>query len=294
MMIEQMNSYVVWTAIITPFTDGGEVNFEDFETLLREQEAAGNGVVVLGSTGESLNMSQEQREAVATFAAELGLRIPLICGLGGSELPRQRQWVEFLDKLAYDGYLLSVPMYAKPGAVGQYEWFREIMSVSERPFMIYNVPGRAGKALELEALSRVAQLDNFWAVKEASGSEEDFAAYAQAAPNAHMLSGDDPMLPAFAKLGAKGVVSVAANVWPEATQEFARQCVAGEFSDEATWVPACEALFIASNPIPAKVLIHSHGRISSAHTVPPLSLEDLADTSVLEQNDQVIKDWFSK
>lgn len=293
MTIDELNTYVVWTAIITPFTEDGEVDFEDLEGLLRDQEEAGNGVVVLGSTGESLNMSQQQRESVATFAAELSLEVPLICGLGGAELPKQKEWVKLLEALNYEGYLLSVPMYAKPGAHGQYEWFSEIMACSKRPFVIYNVPGRAGKALEIDALARVAQLDNFWAVKEASGSEQDFAAYAKAAPNAHMLSGDDPMLPAFAKLGAKGVISVASNVWPEATKEFARQCVAGEFTDENIWVPACEALFVASNPIPAKALCKEQGRIKSAKTLPPLTQADLSRIELLNKQDQVIHSWLS-
>ena len=98
-----------------------------------------------------------------------------------------------------------------------------------------------------------------------------------------MMSGDDPMLPALAKLGAQGVVSVAANVWPEATHEFARQCVAGTFQDHDIWAKATSALFCASNPIPAKALLHDLGRIKTAELRLPLSSQDIADMAIVRR-----------
>ncbi len=157
--------------------------------------------------------------------------------------------------------------------------------------MLYNVPGRTAKNLELETVKMLAGHSNFWAIKEASGSEDEFAEYHSAAAKIKMMSGDDLMLPAFAKLGAEGVVSVAANVWPAATRAYARQCLDGSFDSEKLWREAINGLFAASNPIPVKAILHSLGRIKSAELRLPLSSKDMKGLDNLINLNTQIEQW---
>lgn len=158
--------------------------------------------------------------------------------------------------------------------------------------MLYNVPGRTAKELELEAAQMLQDHPNFWAIKEASGSEESFRNFAGGLQKVRMMSGDDPMLPAFAKLGAKGVVSVAANVWPAATHEFAEQCLTDTFQDNEIWDLAAKLLFCASNPIPAKALLYDLGRIKSPELRLPLSSKDMPDLEPVRQANTSIENWI--
>ncbi|HEX5797960.1 MAG TPA: 4-hydroxy-tetrahydrodipicolinate synthase [Candidatus Saccharimonadales bacterium] len=288
--MKDIDKYQVWTAIITPMNDDGSVDYESFEKLLREQDAVGNAVTILGSTGEALNIDHSEREQIIKFACGLNLNIPLMAGVGGTNLKAQLAWIDYLNKMDIDAYLLVVPLYAKPGIHGQYEWFKALLDSAKKPCMLYNVPGRTAKKLEIETVKMLSGQPNFWAIKEASGSEEEFSKYREAAPKAKMMSGDDLMLPKFAKLGAEGVVSVASNVWPNAVKIYADQCLRKSFSSEELWENAIEALFAASNPIPAKAILYKLGKIKSPELRLPLSSKDMQGLdSLLSLNDKILQ-----
>lgn len=293
-MSKDINKYRVWTAIVTPMNDDSSVDYESFEGLLKNQNEAGNAITILGSTGEALNLDLDERKQILDFAIGLNLDIPLMVGVGGINLNEQSEWVEYLNGLNVDAYLLVVPLYAKPGVHGQYGWFKHLLDLSSKPCMLYNVPGRTAKNLEIETVKMLIDHSNFWAIKEASGSEKDFAEYAKAAVGKKMMSGDDLLLPEFARLGAEGVVSVASNVWPGATKKYADQCVERSFNDETIWKPAIEALFSASNPIPAKALLKEQGKINSSVLRLPLSIKDMGDTEELKSADKNISEWFNQ
>lgn len=293
-MTKDLNSYPVWTAIISPMNEDGTIDYESYEKLLREQAGAGNAVVILGSTGESLNISEQERRDILDFALSLKLDIPYMVGVGGSDTEGQRKWIEYLNTLDVDAYLVPVPMYAKPGVHGQYGWFKTLLDAADRPCMLYNVPGRTAKPIELEALRMLGEHPRFWAIKESSASEEDFAAIRDAAPHAHMMSGDDPMLPAFAPLGAKGVVSVAANAWPKATHVYAEQCLAGTLKERDLWQDATESLFVASNPVPVKALLADQERIKTPIVRTPLSEKDMTQFERVRQADENIQTWMEQ
>ena len=290
-MAKDIDSYKVWTAVITPMNHDGSVDYDSMEKLLHAQESAGNAITILGSTGEALNIDLDERKQILDFALNLNLKVPIMAGVGGINLNDQKAWINYLNKLSIDAYLLVVPLYAKPGVHGQYGWFKELLDISAKKCMLYNVPGRTAKILEYEAVNRLKDHPDFWAIKEASGSENDFAKYKKVAPNIKMMSGDDPMLPAFSKLGAEGVVSVAANAWPKATNIYAEQCSNGTFKDHKLWDEATKALFVASNPIPVKALMHKIGKIGSATVRLPLSAEDMVKLEYLVELDQKIKMW---
>lgn len=288
-----INDYIVWTAIISPMSESGEIDYDSFEKLLKEQSEVGNAITILGSTGEALNIDLDERKKILDFAISLNLNVPLMVGVGGVNLNDQVSWIEYLNNLNIDAYLLVVPLYAKPGIHGQIGWFKKLLDTSKRPCMLYNVPGRTAMKLAYEAVEHLKDHPNFWAIKEASGSEEEFLKYKNANPNAHMMSGDDLMMPEFAKLGAKGVVSVASNVWPKATQIYARQCLDQKFADVILWQNAINALFAASNPVPVKAISFENGKIQSSVLRLPLSNKDMVGLNELVDLDKQINVWES-
>jgi 4-hydroxy-tetrahydrodipicolinate synthase len=289
-------STALYTAIVTPFGSEGKIRFPELERLLRDQERAENGVVILGSTGEGLALSEEEKREVVRFTSALGLRIPVLAGVSGFQLPQALAFLQFCEKqTGIDGYLMPVPLYAKPGLEGQAEWFAALLRAVSRPSMIYNIPSRTGVKLRPEALTRLSGHPRLWAVKESSGSVEEFQSYLRAAPSLRFYCGDDALLPSFAAKGAVGLVSVAGNVWPVATHRYVDLCLAGKGEAAlSVWQPACDSLFSASNPVPAKALLRLQGRIADPAVRPPLSEKDLAGTTTLAAMDKAVEAWHAK
>jgi len=118
----KLNSCAVYTAIVTPLEATGAPDLGGFEALLRRQEQAGNGVIVLGSTGESLAMSLQTRKAVVSAAMKLKLQIPVMVGVAGFQLEDCQEWIRWCSSQGAQGFLLVTPIYAKPGRVGQEKW----------------------------------------------------------------------------------------------------------------------------------------------------------------------------
>ena len=287
-----LNDYSLWTALITPLTPGLQVDYKSLENIIREQDDAGNGLLLLGSTGEALNLDLETRKAIIDFAIELKPKSPIMVGVGGHGLTSQRSWIQWLETKNIDAYLMVTPIYAKPGDHGQYEWFKDLMDRVSRPVMLYNVPGRAGKDLSFEAVRKLANHPKFWAIKEASGSASTMAKYLQASGGAKVYCGDDGLLPEFVAAGSVGLVSVAGNTWPKETNLYVKQCLSGKFDAKEIWTQAADSLFSASNPVPAKALLASEGRIHHNTMMPPLSSNDLRDLGVITNNTERVRAWY--
>lgn len=294
-----------WTALVTPFREDGSVDTASLERLVAEQSAAGNGLVVLGSTGEALACDEDEKFEILKAIMWMDREVPVVVGVGGFQLETQRAWIRKGNALGVDGFMLVTPLYAKPGAAGQVAWFEALMNEAEAPCMLYNIPGRAATPLHLDVVKHLGTHRHAWAIKEAGGTLESFRAYREAAEDHWVLySGDDPLLPTFAPEGAVGVVSVAANVWPELTHQFTQWvCSASneELSSIAaqsmiqTWGTLTESLFVTSNPVPAKVLLASQGRLTSATTRPPLSIkEDALETLDVKELERLAADLTNK
>lgn len=280
----------LYTAIITPMSDNGSIDFESFEKLIRIQEKANVGVLILGSTGEALNLTEKERYSVVDFVSQLGLNIPVSVGVGGYNLDEQCQWIEYCNKLNFQSFLLVTPIYAKPGTKGQTQWFLELLNKSTKPCMLYNVPSRTGINLCYETLKDIASHKNLWAIKEASGDIERFEKYSKIAPNMRMYTGEDAMVPALAKVGCVGLVSVVANIWPLQTKEYVKAAVNQSISesDISMWNQATAACFEASNPIPVKVFLAENNTISSDKLRAPLLAQELESTENLNKINQQI------
>ena len=288
-----MNEPTLWTALITPMNEDGSVHYSDLENLIRRQEAAGNGILLLGSTGEGISFSRSEKEKIVQFAVSLEPEVPIMVGVGGFMLQEQIQWIRFCNELSIDSFLLVTPLYSKPALNGQIHWFQTLMDTAERRCMLYNIPSRSGIKLLPGVLTELKGHDNLWAMKEASGSVDDFSFYRETLPGLHLYSGDDALLPDFSVHGCSGLVSVAANVWPAATARYTEMSLHGTISEHLElWRSAIRALFSAPNPIPVKIVLHLKDLIRTPTLRPPLSEDDLVSYDHLLKTDRQIREWF--
>ena len=289
-----LNEYPLWTAVITPMNADSSVNYDDLKKLIEEQDQAKNGLLILGSTGESLNLDLEEKKQILEYVISLKPNSPIMVGVGGVNLNTTKSWVEYLNGLNVDAYLMVTPLYAKPERHGQTSWFKALMDLSQRPVMLYNVPSRTGRNLDFDTVRDLKDHPKLWAIKEASGSASDFQQYREAAPKAKVYSGDDAMLPVFALHGASGLVSVASNAWPTETHAYTQACLNNSLNDQGKnlWEKCSNSLFIKSNPIPVKRLIADEGRISTSNLRLPLDHRDLEDGAVLAESSREIRNWY--
>lgn len=288
-----MSDVNLWTALITPMNPDGSVHYDDLKRLLKRQEDAENGILILGSTGEGIAFSETEKREIIQFVADQKLKTSVMAGVGGIRLEAQLDWIDYCNELDIDSFLLVAPLYSKPGRYGQTEWFTALLNRSAKRCMIYNIPSRTGVKIAPEVLQDIESHPNCWAVKEASGSVDDFNMFRRSVPNIPLYSGDDALLPDFAGLGCSGLVSVAANVWPAETKLYVEKCLAGDTESlTSVWDKAIKALFSAPNPIPSKVLLHTKNEISNITLRPPLSEKDLLDMSHLLDADRGIEEWF--
>lgn len=285
---------ILWTALITPLDTFGRVSETDLGRLLTEQEQAGNGILILGSTGEALNLTDAEKRQIVEFTVSRKLNVPVMAGVGGHNMESALDWLAFLETQPLDAYLMVTPIYAKPGSNGQYYWFKTLMDRSSRPVMLYNVPGRSGCALSIEAVERLNEHPAFWAIKEASGSPVQFRRYREAAGRGLVFSGDDAMMPDFAPLGAAGLVSVASNAWPCETRLYTRMALDFQLGqlDTCMWRAVSDSLFTTSNPVPVKSLMAHLGRIGTPVLKPPLHHSDMGSMQEISDASQSVSTWF--
>lgn len=286
-------NYNLWTAVVTPLTETGAVDFTSLTKIVNEQVKAQNGLLILGSTGEALNLNLETRKSIIEHVINMNPAMPIMVGVGGNLLDEQKDWITYLTTLPVHAYLLVTPHYAKPGATGQYNWFKALMDHSTRPCMLYNVPGRTGIAMSTEAVTKLNTHKNFWAIKEASGSVEKFKEYKAAAAGKPVYCGDDALMPDFALAGSAGLVSVASNAWPVETNLYVQQCLAKTFDAKELWTKAANSLFVASNPVPVKRLMFERGTIRTPYMAAPLTHEDMASATPVTDAQEAVTRWYS-
>jgi len=245
------------TALITPFTDGGEVDDEALIRLVGHQQEGGTDVLVpLGTTGEAAVMSDQERRGVLGTIRQL-TDLPLIAGAGTNDT---RTTIENCRMVADEGagYALVVgPYYNKPPQEGYLRHYEAVADASPVPIVIYNVPSRTGGNIGPDTVLRLAPHPNIVAVKEASGDLGQVSKIVAGRPDGFsVLSGDDALTLPILALGGDGVISVAANAAPREVREFVHAGLAGEFdlarSGHYRLLPLFAAAFTQTNPIPIK------------------------------------------
>lgn len=283
--------------MVTPLTKEGGVDYESFETILRKQEEADNGILVLGSTGEGLNLLDDEKREIVKFVKLLDLKVPLMVGLGGFHIEAQIKFMNYCDEVGVDAFLLVNPIYAKPGKEGQLAWFSALMKETKTSCMIYNVPSRTGIHMHPEVPATISNtFPNYIGLKEASGSIDKLKAFIQAAPKAPVYCGDDNLIKEFIDEGAVGLVSVASNTWPQKTRKQIELYLTNKA--ELTfkeWVQCANLLFDAPSPVPVKTLLQHKGWIANDQVRLPLSADDLKPETeeALLEADKKINAWFS-
>lgn len=291
-----MKNFPLWTAVVTPMNEDAAIDFESLESMLREQEEAGVAVLILGSTGEGLNLTLQEKKDVVTFTKKLELKVPVMAGLGGFQHQSQIDFMKFCDEVGVDAFLMVAPIYAKPRKEGQYLWFKTLMAETKTPCMIYNVPSRTGIKMDPEVPARLfKEFPNYMGLKEASGSIAEFTAFRDAAPGAPLYCGDDNLIKEFVEIGAVGHVSVASNAWPKQTKKYFDLAAAGQTEDlMEDWVSCADLLFDAPSPVPVKSLLANKGFINNDQVRNPLTRADMSSETeeALLDADKKVNGWF--
>lgn len=287
-----MFEQILYTATVTPFDHSrSSVDYQSLEKLLKLQDAAGNGIVLLGSTGEGLSLTDRERREIVTFACDLKLETEVVVAVPSYNLNVALDFIDFCNGLDISGFLMTTPLYTKPGVTGQVRWFEELLDKAQHPCMLYNIPSRSGVKLHVEAVKSLQNHKRFNSIKDSSGIVDSMVDYKTAAPNIEIYCGDDYMMPSFAIEGAHGLVSVASNAWPTATRHYVKECIRGKKLKTQVWWQACRALFTASNPIPIKALLKDLGLIKHDAVRLPLSMTDLCSREILMQHNNMIATW---
>ena len=248
-----------YTALITPFRDG-KVDYDSFRRLIEAQIAGGvDGVVPVGTTGESPTLSHDEHRDVIKAAVEIAAgRVKVMGGTGSNSTDEAIGLTQDAEKAGADGALIVAPYYNKPSPEGLYHHFRAIAASTELPIILYSIPGRCGIEIGVPVVQRLARdCPNIVAIKEAGGSVERVSQLRQALPESFdILSGDESLTLPFISVGAVGVISVASNVAPGPVSELVRTARDGQMSRAGQLhhrlYPLFKNLFIESNPAPVK------------------------------------------
>jgi 4-hydroxy-tetrahydrodipicolinate synthase len=271
----------VYTAIVTPFTAGGSVDTAALERLVDLQIEAGvNGLVPVGTTGESPTLSTEEHiDVIRRVQKRANGRVQVIAGTGANATREALELTRAAMDLGCDATLQVTPYYNKPSDDGLLAHFIAVADLG-LPVMLYNVPGRSGKALSMELIQKCAAHPKIVAVKEAGGSVDRVSQILAMQPDLCVVSGDDPLTLPMIAVGAKGVVSVASNAVPERVVELVKAALAGDFATARRLHLLNHRLFttllcLDTNPLPVKTAMAMMGLVEESFRLPlcPLSEE---------------------
>lgn len=261
------------TALITPFKNGA-VDYDAFAALVDRQVEAGiDFLVPLGTTGETPCLEDDERIKVLLVAKEHSKGLPVVVGGGTNSLNHTIRSMQMLDPYGVDAFLIVVPYYNKPTQEGQYQYFKAVAESTDKPIVLYNVPGRTGANMSAETTLRLAEIDNIVAVKEASGNRTQIEEILRNAPEDFMvLSGNDDDTLWMMQNGGAGIISVASNVAPKHMADFIAAIREGDIAkaEEMNRIltPLFTNCFVESNPIPAKAALHAMGLICNELRLP--------------------------
>ncbi|HEY3326847.1 MAG TPA: 4-hydroxy-tetrahydrodipicolinate synthase [Novimethylophilus sp.] len=267
-------------AIVTPMHSDGTLDFAALRSLIDWHiEQGSDGIVIVGTTGESPTVDfDEHCELIRVAVQQIGGRAPVIAGTGANSTREAIELTARAKELGADACLLVTPYYNKPTQEGLYQHFKSIAEAVDIPQILYNVPGRTGCDLTNDTTLRLAEIPNIAGIKDATGSLERNTDLILRAPAGFAVyTGDDATALACMLQGGHGVISVTANVAPQAMHEMCAAAFAGELvrarAINQTLFPLHKKLFIEANPIPVKWVLQEMGRIGQGIRLPltPLS-----------------------
>jgi 4-hydroxy-tetrahydrodipicolinate synthase len=262
-------------AIVTPFRNG-KIDEDALKELIEFQiENGTHGIVPCGTTGESPTLSHEEHEYVIELTVKaVKKRIPVVAGTGSNSTKEALRLTRFAEQIGADAALLVVPYYNKPTQEGLYLHFKQIASQVSIPMVLYNIPGRSGVNMNPETIARLASdCSNIIGVKEASGSITQASKILYLCGRDFLLySGEDALNFPLLAIGAKGFITVTANVAPRDVSDLYNLFSKGEIDKSRDLhyklLPLNEALFLETNPIPVKAALSMMDKIAYEYRFP--------------------------
>jgi 4-hydroxy-tetrahydrodipicolinate synthase len=278
------------TALATPFRKA-QVAYDDLKRLVAHQIKGGiNGLVPMGTTGESPTLSHEEHINVIRFViAEARGRIPVIAGTGSNSTYEAIELTRRSHDAGADAMLVVAPYYNKPSQEGLFRHFAAVADTTDRPIILYSIPGRCGVEIGVSVIERLrAKFAHVAWIKEAGGSVDRVDQIKQAlGQDVTVLSGDDSLTLPFMAVGAEGVISVASNLYVKEICRMVQLALANDFTAarrlHRRLYPAFKTLFVEPNPVPIKVALARAGIIGSAEVRPPLCDMVPANARALEK-----------
>ena len=273
-----------FVAIVTPFEDG-KLDEKGLTDLIEFQiENGTHGIVPCGTTGESATMShQEHHRVVELTIGVVGGRVPVLAGTGSNSTSETIELTRHAKSAGAAGALIITPYYNKPSQEGLYQHFKAVAESVDIPIILYNVPSRTSVNMLPATVARCAQIDNIVGIKEATGSLNQVSEVIRLCPDDFaVLSGDDFTAMATVAVGGTGVISVTSNVAPKDMADMMDAALAGDFGRARELhyklFPLMQAMFIDTNPVPAKTTLELMGKIKSA--TPRLPLYSMSDANL--------------
>ncbi len=282
-------------ALVTPFRDHA-IDFSALEQLIEHVIEGGvDYIVSLGTTGEAVTLSAEECRRVFNFTIQqVNDRIPIVAGLfGRNDTAALLERVQSYDLSGFTAIMSSSPSYNKPSQDGVFRHYMALAEVSPLPIIIYNVPGRTGSNVEPETIIRLAEAsDRFIAVKEASGNLQQAGHILKYRPDHFLLlSGEDPLTLPMLAMGGDGVISVIANLYPDAFSQMVQAARAGKYDQAAAvhleLLDIHPWLYIEGNPSGVKAGLELKGLCSKEVRLPLAPLSDNHCLSLKKEMDKV-------
>ncbi|MCG1020703.1 4-hydroxy-tetrahydrodipicolinate synthase [Sutcliffiella horikoshii] len=256
----------VSTAMVTPFDNKGNIDFEKTTQLVNYLIKNGtDSLVVAGTTGESPTLSTEEKLALFSHVVKVVEgRIPVVAGTGSNNTRASIDLTKKAEAVGVDAIMLVAPYYSKPSQEGLYQHFKAIAAETSLPVMLYNIPGRSVVNMSVDTIVRLSAMENIIAMKEASGNLDAMTEIIANTPDDFVLySGDDGLTLPVLSIGGNGVVSVASHVLGNEMQAMIRAFESGEYANAAkqhqTLLPIMKGLFSAPSPSPVKTALQLKG-----------------------------------
>ncbi len=276
-------------AIVTPMHEDGALDVARFRKLIDWHVAEGtDGIVVLGTTGESPTVDFDEHKELIRIAVEHAKgRIPVIAGTGGNSTAEAIELAESAKRTGATACLSVVPYYNKPTQEGLYRHFAKIAETVDMPMLLYNVPGRTAADMHNDTVLRLAQLPGIIGIKDATANIERGTDLIRRAPRGFAIySGEDSTALALMLLGGHGVISVTANVAPRLMHEMCSRALAGDVKTSRELnlklLPLHQRLFVEANPIPVKWALAQMGMIEGGLRLPMTPLAEQFHETVRE------------
>ena len=275
------------TALVTPFTDAGDVDLPALRALADWQIAEGiDFLVACGSTGEAQTLDEGEREGVVAAVIEVTAgRVPVMAGATSNDTSRAAEETRRMCRLGVDFILSATPYYNKPTQEGLYRHFSAVAEAATKPVCLYNVPGRTAVNLDPAVALRLARNANVMGIKEASGDLKQVMVLLRERPEDFtVLSGDDWLALPVIAAGGDGLISVVSNEVPAAMTALVQLLLSGDLENARSLhyrlLPLMDANFLETNPTPVKAALHLMGRIQNVLRLPLVPASEATRSSL--------------